>query len=165
MPIVARGERRIFDVRAIHVGGGSVGVAIDASETNALSSALVRMAEAHRRTLDQLSSGVAVFDGQRRLAFYNESYRSLWDLEQSFLDGHPDDSSGRRASCRSRRISAPGRPSCTKPIAPTIPPKRPGSCPTAAHSASSPRRTPRAVSPICSTTSPKASTSRGSSTA
>src|SRR6201996_5800768 len=93
MPIVARGERRIFDVRAIHVGGGSVGVAIDASETNALSSALVRMAEAHRRTLDQLSSGVAVFDGQRRLAFYNESYRSLWDLEQSFLDGHPDDSS------------------------------------------------------------------------
>src|SRR5580704_2739223 len=93
MPIVARGERRIYDVRAIHVAGGSVGVAIDASETDALSSALVRMAEAHRRTLDQLSSGVAVFDGQRRLAFYNESYRSLWDLEQSFLDGHPDDSS------------------------------------------------------------------------
>src|ERR1700760_2187960 len=93
MPIVARGERRIYDVRAIHVAGGSVGVAIDASETNALSSALVRMAEAQRRTLDQLSSGVAVFDGQRRLAFYNEAYRSLWDLEQSFLDGHPDDSS------------------------------------------------------------------------
>src|SRR6202008_3048549 len=68
-------------------------VAIDASETDALSSALVRMAEAHRRTLDQLSSGVAVFDGQRRLAFYNESYRKLWDLESSFLDGNPDDSS------------------------------------------------------------------------
>lgn len=93
MPIVARGERRIFDVRAINVGGGSVGVAIDASETEALSSTLVRMAETHRRTLDQLSSGVAVFDSQRRLAFYNESYRKLWDLESSFLDGHPDDSS------------------------------------------------------------------------
>ena len=51
------------------------------------------MAEAHRRTLDQLSSGVAVFDAQRRLAFYNESYRRLWDLDQAFLDGHPDDSS------------------------------------------------------------------------
>src|SRR5690242_15039823 len=93
LPIVARGERRIFDVRAMNVGGGSVGVAIDASEADALSSALVRMAEAHRRTLDQLSSGVAVFDGQRRLAFYNESYRKLWDLESSFLDGNPDDSS------------------------------------------------------------------------
>ena len=45
-----------------NVAGGSVGIAIDASEATALSAALVRMAEAHRRTLDQLSSGVAVFD-------------------------------------------------------------------------------------------------------
>jgi signal transduction histidine kinase len=93
LPIVARGERRIYDVHAINVGGGSVGVAVDASEADALSSALVRMAEAHRRTLDQLSSGVAVFDGQRRLAFYNDSYRRLWDLDPAFLDGNPDDSS------------------------------------------------------------------------
>jgi signal transduction histidine kinase len=93
LPIVAGGERRIYDVRAVKIGGGSVGVAIDASEAVALSSALVRMAEAHRRTLDQLSSGVAVFDAQRRLAFYNDSYRRLWDLDRVFLDGNPDDSS------------------------------------------------------------------------
>jgi len=92
LPIVVRGERRIYDVRAMNIGGGSVGIAVDASEADALSSALVRMAEAHRRTLDQLSSGVAVFDGQRRLAFYNDSYRRLWDLEPAFLDGNPDDS-------------------------------------------------------------------------
>ncbi len=93
LPIVAGGERRIYDVRAVKIGGSSVGVAIDASEADALSSALVRMAEAHRRTLDQLSSGVAVFDAQRRLAFYNDSYRRLWDLDRAFLDGNPDDSS------------------------------------------------------------------------
>jgi signal transduction histidine kinase len=93
LPIVARGERRIYDVRAINVGGGSVGIAIDASEANTLGSALVQMAEAHRRTLDQLSSGVALFDGQRRLAFYNDSYRRLWDLDPAFLDNNPDDSS------------------------------------------------------------------------
>jgi signal transduction histidine kinase len=92
LPIVAGGERRIYDVRAIKVGGGSIGVAIDASEADALSTAVVRMAEAHRRTLDQLSSGVAVFDGQRRLAFYNDSYRRLWDLDRAFLDANPDDS-------------------------------------------------------------------------
>jgi signal transduction histidine kinase len=34
-----------------------------------------------------------VFDGQRRLAFYNDSYRRLWDLDRSFLDNNPDDSS------------------------------------------------------------------------
>jgi signal transduction histidine kinase len=93
LPIVAGGERRIYDVHAMKVGGGSAGIAIDASEAAALSAALVRMAEAHRRTLDQLSSGVAVFDAQRRLAFYNDSYRRLWDLDRVFLDSNPDDSS------------------------------------------------------------------------
>lgn len=93
LPIVIRGERRIYDVHALNVDGGSVGIAIDASEATALSAALVRMAEAHRRTLDQLSSGVAIFDGQRRLAFYNDSYRRLWDLDHVFLDCNPDDSS------------------------------------------------------------------------
>jgi signal transduction histidine kinase len=93
LPIVVRGERRFYDVHALKVSGGSAGIAIDASEATALRDALVRMTEAHRRTLDQLSSGVAVFDGQRRLAFYNDSYRRLWDLDRAFLDGNPDDSS------------------------------------------------------------------------
>src|SRR4051794_39153069 len=93
LPIVVGGERRFYDVHALKVSGGSAGIAIDASEAPALRDALVRKAEAHRRTLDQLSSGVAVFDGQRRLAFYNDSYRQLWDLDRAFLDGNPDDSS------------------------------------------------------------------------
>ncbi|WP_024514860.1 PAS domain-containing sensor histidine kinase [Bradyrhizobium sp. Tv2a-2] len=93
LAIVTSGERAFYDVRAINIGEGSIGIAIDASEADALRQALVRMADAHRRTLDQLSSGVAVFDGQRRLAFYNDSYRRLWDLDTAFLDSHPDDSS------------------------------------------------------------------------
>ena len=93
LPIVVGGERRIYDVQALKLSGGSAGIAIDASEATALRDAMERMAEAHRRTLDQLSSGVAVFDGQRRLAFYNESYRRLWGLDQAFLDSNPDDSS------------------------------------------------------------------------
>lgn len=93
LPIVVSGERRIYDVQALKLGGGSAGIAIDASEATQLRAALQRMVEAHRRTLDQLSSGVAVFDAQRRLAFYNESYRRLWGLDQTFLDGQPDDSS------------------------------------------------------------------------
>jgi signal transduction histidine kinase len=93
LPIVVGGERRIYDVHALRLSGGSAGIAIGASEATELRAALVRMAEAHRRTLDQLSSGVAVFDGQRRLAFYNDSYRRLWDLDRVFLDNNPDDSS------------------------------------------------------------------------
>ena len=93
LPIVVGGARQLYDVTAMRVPGGSAGIAIDASEAAGLSAALTRMAEAHRRTLDQLSSGVAVFDAQRRLAFYNDSYRRLWDLDRAFLDSAPDDSS------------------------------------------------------------------------
>ena len=123
LPIVVGGERRIYDVQALKLGGGSAGIAIDASEATALRAALERMAEAHRRTLDQLSSGVAVFDAQRRLAFYNEFLPAAVG-PRSGLPRRPARRFQRarpacapRASCRSSRTSAPGRPSCTRPIA------------------------------------------------
>jgi signal transduction histidine kinase len=93
LPVVLGGERRTYDVQAMKFPSGSAAIAVDASEVAQLKAALQRMAEAHRRTLDQLSSGVAVFDASRRLAFYNESYRKLWGFDQAFLDAHPDDSS------------------------------------------------------------------------
>ena len=170
LPIVVGGERRIYDVQALQLGSGSAGIAIDASEATALRAALERMAEAHRRTLDQLSSGVAVFDAQRRLAFYNESYRRLWDLDQAFLDGHPDDSSVLDRLRAARKL--PEQPDFRAWKAKLheayravesgnlhlVPARRPRA------SASSPRRTSKAASPICSTMSPKASIWRGGST-
>ncbi|WP_424628710.1 PAS-domain containing protein [Bradyrhizobium sp. SYSU BS000235] len=93
VPIVTGGQRRIFDIQALNIPGGQAGIAIDATEAAQLRAALHQMAEAHRRMLDQLSSGVAVFDAQRRLTFYNDSYRRLWDLDRTFLDNNPDDSS------------------------------------------------------------------------
>jgi signal transduction histidine kinase len=93
VPIVTGGQRRIFDIHALNVPGGSAGIAVDATEAANLRAALERMAEAHRRMLDQLSSGVAVFDASRRLTFYNDSYRRLWDFDRAFLDDNPDDSS------------------------------------------------------------------------
>ncbi|CAN5159955.1 PAS domain-containing sensor histidine kinase [soil metagenome] len=93
VPVVTGGQRRILDIRALNVAGGSAGIAVDATEAAGLRAALERMAEAHRRMLDQLSSGVAVFDAARRLTFYNDSYRRLWDFDRAFLDGNPDDSS------------------------------------------------------------------------
>jgi signal transduction histidine kinase len=92
LPVVIRGERRIFDVQAVALRSGSAGIAIDASEAAALRASLTRMADAHRRTLDQLSSAVAVFDAKQRLTFYNESYRRLWNLDVAFLETNPSDS-------------------------------------------------------------------------
>ena len=54
-------------------------------------SELARMVEAHRRTLDQLATGVAIFGANQKLAFYNAAYRSLWDIDAGFLDQEPSD--------------------------------------------------------------------------
>jgi len=169
LPVVVGGERRTYDVQALKFGSGSAAIAVDASEAVGLRAALTRMSEAHRRTLDQLSSGVAVFDASRRLAFYNESYRRLWGLDQAFLDGHPDDSSVLDRLRANRKL--PEQPNFRawkaklhEPIARWNRRPIPGSCPTAARSPSSPRPISKAASLICSITSPRASTWRGGST-
>jgi len=50
------------------------------------------MIDAHRRTLDQLPTGVAIFGSNQRLTFYNAAYRALWELDAGLLDQHPADS-------------------------------------------------------------------------
>ena len=92
IPAVAAGARRIFDVTEVPTRRGSAGVAIDATEVESMRAELARMVDAHRRTLDQLATGVAIFGADRTLTFYNAAYRSLWDLDSGFLDQSPSDS-------------------------------------------------------------------------
>jgi signal transduction histidine kinase len=89
---VVAGERRTLDVISVPVGGGSAGIAIDTTEVEVMRAELRRIVDAHRRTLDQLATGVAIFGSNQRLSFYNAAYRSLWDLDVEFLDGGPTDS-------------------------------------------------------------------------
>lgn len=93
LPAVATGVRRVFDVIDASSGAGSAGMAIDRTEAETLRSELVRMTEAHRRVLDQLSTGVAVFNIDRKLTFYNAAFRSLFELDAGFLDQTPTDAS------------------------------------------------------------------------
>jgi len=88
---VAAGERRTLDVFAVAAGKGSAGIAVDATEVEMLNARIARMNEAHRSTLDQLATAVAIFDGQRRLTFYNAAYAQLWELDSGFLDQQPTD--------------------------------------------------------------------------
>jgi signal transduction histidine kinase len=88
---VARGERRIFDVIDSPGESGSAGIAIDRTETEDMRAELKRMLEAHRRVLNQLATGVAVFNIDRKLTFYNTSFRVLFDLEPAALDDMPTD--------------------------------------------------------------------------
>ena len=91
-PAIASGSRRNFDVLDVPTRKGSAGIGIDATEAEAMRSELNRLNDAHRRTLDQLATGVAIFTADQRLTFYNAAYRSLWELDTGFLDQSPTDS-------------------------------------------------------------------------
>jgi signal transduction histidine kinase len=92
LPVIVAGTRRIFEVIDRLSPGGSAGIGIDVTEVEALRAEIARMIEAHRRTLDQLATGVAIFSADQRLEFYNAAYRVLWGLEPTFLDSQPSDS-------------------------------------------------------------------------
>ena len=92
LPTIVAGSRRAFDVLDFRTEAGSAGIGIDATEAETMRNALGRLADAHRRTLDQLSTGVAMFDADHRLTFYNAAYRDLWDLNPRYLDQAPTDS-------------------------------------------------------------------------
>jgi signal transduction histidine kinase len=101
---VAAGARRTFDVLDFRTETGSAGIGMDVTEVESLHGALTRLAEAHRRTLDQLSTGVAMFAADHRLSFYNAAYRALWDLDAAFLDQGPTDSAVIEALRAARKL-------------------------------------------------------------
>jgi signal transduction histidine kinase len=92
VPAVVAGARRIFDVVEVPTRSGSAAVGIDATEIESVRAEMARMVDAHRRTLDQLATGVAIFGADQTLRFYNSAYRVLWDLDAAYLEHGPTDS-------------------------------------------------------------------------
>ena len=78
-PAIVAGTRRSFDVFDFRTDAGSVGLGVDATEAETMRGALARMIDAHRRTLDALSTGVAMFDAGQKLTFHNAAYAALWN--------------------------------------------------------------------------------------
>ena len=88
---VVAGERHTLDVVDVPSPPYSVAIAKDLSELEAARADLERQMESHARTLDQMPTGVAIFDRKKRLVFNNSAYRELWSLDQAFLDQRPTD--------------------------------------------------------------------------
>jgi signal transduction histidine kinase len=92
LPAIVAGARRSFDVHDFPTRTGSAGIGIDATEAETMRAELARLVDAHRRTLDQLATGVAMFGADQKLTFYNAAYRALWDVDAAYLDQSPSDS-------------------------------------------------------------------------
>lgn len=92
LSVNAGGDTSSFDVYETESALGTIGVALAVGNLETKQPDLQRMLEIHTRTLNQLPTAVAIFNAERRLQFYNEAFQNLWELESTFLDGHPEDS-------------------------------------------------------------------------
>ena len=90
--VVAGGRRQILDVLEVPGPQGSAGLAVDATAAEALRGEIERTIAAHRRTLDQLATAVAMFGADERLQFHNSAYERLFELDPAFLDERPTES-------------------------------------------------------------------------
>ncbi|MBY0532500.1 MAG: PAS-domain containing protein [Xanthobacteraceae bacterium] len=88
---IVAGKRRTVEVFEAGSKRGAAGIALDVTEAEIARSEISRITEAHRRTLDQMPTAVAIFGSDRRLIFYNSAYLSLFKLDPAFLEEMPDD--------------------------------------------------------------------------
>ncbi len=90
--LISGGARKAHDVVVIPLEGASVGAAIDVAALETAQGELVRHVAAYERTLDRVATGVAIFGPDQRLAFFNEAYRALWQIDADWLATKPTDS-------------------------------------------------------------------------
>ncbi len=89
LPIIIDGERRTFDVVVVPFHDGFAGTANDVTEIKNARGEFDRQIENYDWTLDRVSTGVAIFDPQRKLIYSNPSFSSLWNLDSSWLATGP----------------------------------------------------------------------------
>ncbi|MEM9169847.1 MAG: ATP-binding protein [Pseudomonadota bacterium] len=81
---------RVFETPLHGAGAAAIGgFAIDVTEIERAKSDLARHIEAHRRTLDDVPTAVALFGPNRALAYHNAAFAKLWRVDEADLVGGP----------------------------------------------------------------------------
>lgn len=88
-PVVIDGARRVFAAQETGGEAGAVGVAVDVTAVSDREDALRRDASSRQQTLEQLRLGVAIFDRDLRLTFFNDAVARLWEQDADWLRGEP----------------------------------------------------------------------------
>ncbi len=86
---IISGQRRAFDAIAIPLNEGSAGLAIDVGAIENAEGQVDSLIAAHTKTLNRVSTAIAIFNGKQRLTFCNQAYVDLWSLDQNWLDTGP----------------------------------------------------------------------------
>jgi len=86
---VAGGERRLLEVTALDQGGVMAALAVDVTDASLALTSQRQALESHAATFDRLATAIAIYGPDRRLAFHNAAFQTLWGLPAAFLEQTP----------------------------------------------------------------------------
>lgn len=86
---VVNGGVQLYEAIAAPLERGSAGAAMDVAPLAIAKDELERQMDAHSRTLDKVSTGVAVFGAGRELVYGNDALARIWALDEAWLQGKP----------------------------------------------------------------------------
>ena len=92
LPLVVGGAKKPHELVVLPVSGGQAAVALDVTAVEQAQGELDRQSAAYERTLDKVATAVAIFAPDRKLAYFNEAYRRLWQLDGVWLKTQPVES-------------------------------------------------------------------------
>ena len=92
LQLVVGGEKKPHELVVLPVSGGQAAVALDVTAVEQAQGELDRQSAAYERTLDKVATAVAIFSPDRRLAYFNEAYQKLWQLDAAWLKTQPAES-------------------------------------------------------------------------
>jgi len=90
--LASEGGRKAWRIVAEPLAGGRgavIAFALDMTEAEETRDNLRRHVEAHDETLNHLADAVAIFGPQKRLAFHNTAFQTLFHLDPAWLDERP----------------------------------------------------------------------------
>jgi signal transduction histidine kinase len=91
LPLVSAGQLKPHDVVSLPLDDASAGAAIDVADIESAQGELDRHLAAYDRTLHRVATGVAIFGPDRRLTFFNDAYRRIFQIDPDWLATHPSD--------------------------------------------------------------------------
>jgi signal transduction histidine kinase len=86
---VINGAVQIYEAIPAPLERGSGGAAFDVAPLTIAKDELERQMAAHSRTLDKVSTGVAVFGADRKLVYSNDAFARIWALDEVWLQEKP----------------------------------------------------------------------------
>jgi len=87
--IIVDSQRKLYELIEIPAENGTVGYGIDITEQERILSELREQVATQSDLLENSTSAIAIFGPDTKVKFFNNSFLSLWKLDERWMGGYP----------------------------------------------------------------------------